>query len=539
MSDNGKHIADAPPVTAPDAEAALMGCLLIDDAARTKILQTIRANDLFDLANRRIFGVVAELHAAGTPVDAVVLYEELSKRKLLEEVGGKNYIAAILGVVPSTNNAEHYARLVKDAAGLRDLADLGDRLAGAARSPRADAASVWKLAMTGITGAMDKATAVTEAEYGAQCTRLSDVVRQQVDWLWPARIPAGKLTLFFGDPGVGKSFVTMYLAARVSVEGAWPDGSGRAPLGTTIILNCEDANDDTNCPRLDAMGADTTKIISLDSIRMPGENGDVIERSFTLADVNHLADVIRRNPDTKLVTIDPVSGYLDGTDGRKNSDIRGLLAPLAKLAEEFHVAVVIVNHMNKSGGGRAIYRAMDSLAFIAAARAAWVFLEDSAEDAQDGRVLFLPAKSNLSKNKGGLAYSITEAGAVLWELGRVDRKADDVLAEAAAAGNERGRPAVEGAKAELWLAELLVDGNEHAVKDVVEQAQAEDIASERTIRRVAKKLGAISHRAVFGGGYVWRLPRPASAPLLATETDMASMNILANKGNIGQQGISA
>src|SRR6266542_294107 len=61
---------------------------------------------------------------------------------------------------------------------------------------------------------------------GPLLRRLSDVVPQPVEWLWPQRFAVGKLSLIFGDPGKGKSFITLDMAARVSTGANWPDGSG-------------------------------------------------------------------------------------------------------------------------------------------------------------------------------------------------------------------------------------------------------------------------------------------------------------------------
>lgn len=71
--------------------------------------------------------------------------------------------------------------------------------------------------------------------------RMSDVEPEQLEWLWPNRIPLGKLTLLAGDPGLGKSFVTMDMAARVSRGAVWPDDSTkRQTVGSVVIFNCED-----------------------------------------------------------------------------------------------------------------------------------------------------------------------------------------------------------------------------------------------------------------------------------------------------------
>src|SRR5208337_2012961 len=74
-------------------------------------------------------------------------------------------------------------------------------------------------------------------------------------WLWPGVIPAGKLTLLVGDPGVGKSLLTLDIAARVTRGRPWPDCSAACAIGEVILLSAEDDPADTIKPRLLAAGA--------------------------------------------------------------------------------------------------------------------------------------------------------------------------------------------------------------------------------------------------------------------------------------------
>jgi hypothetical protein len=98
---------------------------------------------------------------------------------------------------------------------------------------------------------------------------LADVTPKPVRWLWPNRIPLGKLTLVFGDPNLGKSFVTLDIAARLSTGKPWPDlpGVENVPAGT-VLLSAEDDLSDTIRPRLAAAGADLSRVKALEGIRL-------------------------------------------------------------------------------------------------------------------------------------------------------------------------------------------------------------------------------------------------------------------------------
>jgi RecA-family ATPase len=94
-------------------------------------------------------------------------------------------------------------------------------------------------------------------------TTLSGVEPEEVNWLWPGRIPRGKTTLLAGDAGLGKSYLSLDIAARVSTGGTWPDG-GDVAEGDVLIVTAEDGLADTVRPRLDNLGADVSRVHHID-----------------------------------------------------------------------------------------------------------------------------------------------------------------------------------------------------------------------------------------------------------------------------------
>ncbi len=133
----------------------------------------------------------------------------------------------------------------------------------------------------------DLAAALGEALAGANTVRLSDVDPERVRWLWPGRLPLGKLVVLDGDPGVGKSTLALDIAARLSTGRGWPDG-GTCPPGGVLILSAEDGLADTIRPRLDAAGGDPTRVHALTEVRYVGEDGQLRARPPTLSDVDEL-----------------------------------------------------------------------------------------------------------------------------------------------------------------------------------------------------------------------------------------------------------
>jgi hypothetical protein len=158
-------------------------------------------------------------------------------------------------------------------------------------------------------------------------------------------------------------------------------------------------------------------------------------------------------------------------------------------------------HLSKSGGTtKAVYRAMGSLAFAAAARAVWAITKDPA-DAE--RRLFLPAKLNLAREPDGLAYRIVD-DRVVWEYEPVKMHADEAFeAEAASAAGKTNRGA-ERREAAAWLREQLAGGPKPA-SEVIELGE-QDGFTKRTLQRALKEVGGERTKDAFNGPWLWSLP---------------------------------
>ncbi|MGZ0173983.1 MAG: AAA family ATPase [Planctomycetales bacterium] len=163
----------------------------------------------------------------------------------------------------------------------KGIPDTGDA-AGLAEPAETFTTSIEELAMK-PKNILPDSTACTDAE-NPELIRpklkyrcVADVEAVPLIWLWPSKVPSGKLTLFAGDPGLGKSFVTIDMASRVSRGKGWPDGSGNQPAGSVIFLACEDDVADTIRPRLERANANLANIYFVDGVAV-----DDREHGFTL-----------------------------------------------------------------------------------------------------------------------------------------------------------------------------------------------------------------------------------------------------------------
>jgi len=348
-----------------------------------------------------------------------------------------------------------------------------------------------------------KSADATQAPIGAILRRLSDIPAQKLSWLWPGRIPLGKLTLLAGDPGLGKSFVTLDIAARVTRGTNWPDGAVNGQIGSVIVLSAEDDAADTIRPRLEAAGAKLDKIHILQAVRHVKPNGETCLDHFSLqTDIAALQDAAVSVEDVRLIIIDPISAYLGSTDSHVNSKVRGVLAPLAGIAQTLRIAVNLVDHLSKSNRP-ALYRPNGSIAFTAAARAVWFFAKNPDDPLQR---LMLPGKLNLAPEQTGLSYTLKEKESgivgVAWG-GPVTMSADTVLQPEAT--EERS----ERLEATEWLREQLSSGPVSA-NQLRKDANSAGLAW-ITVRRAKDALGITPCKNGFAGGWSWGLQAPEDA----------------------------
>jgi replicative DNA helicase len=135
-------LIDKTPPQANEAEMAVLGAMLIEREAQAKVLDLLDENCFYKPAHQHIFRAIAHLFAEGSAVDMVTVGESLKNQKLLTEIGGSSYLTDLANVLPTAANVEHYARIVKDKAVLRQLIQVSTRIVTAAFSQSGEVADL-------------------------------------------------------------------------------------------------------------------------------------------------------------------------------------------------------------------------------------------------------------------------------------------------------------------------------------------------------------------------------------------------------------
>lgn len=307
----------------------------------------------------------------------------------------------------------------------------------------------------------------------------SNVAEKQVDWLWYPYIPYGKITLIEGDPGEGKSTFMINLAALLTKGETLPDGY-ETPYPITVVYQCnEDDIHDTIKPRLLSADADCKKIAY------------IIDEDKPLSLEDNRIEYAIANTGARLLILDPFQSFLSQNNDLQNAGrMRYVLTKLADIAAKYNCAVVLIGHMNKSKGGKNLYRGMGSIDIAAIARSVLMITRDS--DDESTRYM-LPIKSNLAPIGLPIEFHFDLDTGFEW-IGRCETKINTEATES----NVPNKTAI----AIEMLHSFLRDGPKPC-KQIFDHLDTLGI-SERTAYKVKKEMGIISYRT--DTTWYWELP---------------------------------
>jgi putative DNA primase/helicase len=371
------------------------------------------------------------------------------------------------------------------------------------------------------------------AEFIAQMG--DQITPKKINWLWPDRVPLGKITLYAGNPDNGKSLAAMDLAARITQGLPFPDSKNTIKPSGVMMLLGEDDLEDTAVPRLMAANADLKKIHFPKGMTRPVTSDTSSPEVRLDFDLPAIDTYLEQHPDIRLIIIDPISNYLGDVSMVAEQEVRTILIPLKRIAEQRMISVVIVMHLNKKNELDAISRVGGAMAFIGVARSSWMFIRDAAGEDGESKDSFQMAriKGNLTAaGGGGIAYSVTRRAIMIPGEGEVfepyviwgdktQHSADEAL-EARRGGKQHGAGRPEGTSPQLqeamaWLQENLQEGPVASKKLFKNALDGAGIKAD-TLRRAGKTLGI--HPKQLADGWLWELPVPnATAATVGRDPD--------------------
>lgn len=245
---------------------------------------------------------------------------------------------------------------------------------------------------------LGKSTKQTPAATGIELVRYSTIKPERVRWQWKRKTANGKITSLNGDPGGGKSLISIDIAARVTTGRPWPDQSVNIlPPCDVILLTEEEDKEDTILPRFLAAGGDASRLIHLQM--GDGELAFHIER-----DLVNLEEKIRSSgANVKLVIFDPM---IDFTKAKRNveEEVRPVLVRLKRWAKAMDLAVIGINHLNKKSDAAAIDRVGGAKGWVGTPRFNFIVIKGDDGDIRH----MIPLKVNIGPEGQSLDFYIEE-----------------------------------------------------------------------------------------------------------------------------------
>ena len=306
--------------------------------------------------------------------------------------------------------------------------------------------------------------------------RMSDVELTPVEWLWKPYLPFGKLSVLQGNPGEGKTYFAMHLAAACTNGKLLPNMERMEPFNV-IYQTAEDGLGDTVKPRLIEAGADLDRVLVID-------DSDV---QLTLSDERIEKAIIENN--ARLVIIDPIQAYLGAdVDMNRANEVRPIFMRLGQVAQRTGCAILLIGHLNKAAGMQSLQRGLGSIDIAAAVRSV-MFIGKLKHD-PTMRIL-THEKSSLAPPGVSLAFSLGDEGGFRW-VGEYDITADEMLS-----GIEPQRE-TKTQQAKDLICTLLAGGKQVLSEDIDKAALERGIPG-RTVRDAKRELGdALKSKIVEG-----------------------------------------
>ena len=306
--------------------------------------------------------------------------------------------------------------------------------------------------------------------------RMSDVELTPVEWLWKPYLPFGKLSVLQGNPGEGKTYFAMHLAAACTNGKLLPNMERMEPFNV-IYQTAEDGLGDTVKPRLIEAGADLDRVLVIDDR----------EVQLTLSDERIEKAIIENN--ARLVIIDPIQAYLGAdVDMNRANEVRPIFMRLGQVAQRTGCAILLIGHLNKAAGMQSLQRGLGSIDIAAAVRSV-MFIGKLKHD-PTMRIL-THEKSSLAPPGASLAFFLGDEGGFRW-VGEYDITADEMLS-----GIEPQRETKTQQAKDLIC--TLLAGGKQALSEDIDKAALERGIPGRTVRDAKRELGdALKSKIVEG-----------------------------------------
>ena len=350
-----------------EAEQSVLGGILLEPEALSRILEVLQEDDFYREGHRKIFSAMVALYQKGTPVDLITLTESLLTRQNLEGIGGASYLTSLADAIPSAVNIEVYARIVREKAILRRLITITTEIAGKCYQFSGEVEDILDQAEKSIFE-------ITAAKITPHIYPLSEVIKdsfQTIEALYERKerisgVPTGftkldqmtsgfqpsDLIIIAGRPSMGKTAFALDIARNAATLAEIPAVIFSLEMSRqqlAIRMLCSEARVDSYKLRSGFIGErDWPRLTNAAGILSEAPIYIDDSPALTVLQMRAKARRLKSEKGLGLVVVD----YLQLMSGRGGSDrreqeISEISRSLKALAKELNLPVVALSQLNR------------------------------------------------------------------------------------------------------------------------------------------------------------------------------------------------
>src|SRR5690349_11190456 len=353
-----------------DAERSVLGAILLDNHSLNAAIETLRPEDFFLNQHRRVFSHMVSLGESQQAIDLVTLTDGLHNRGELEASGGAPYLASLADGMPRVSNIEHYARIVKEKAILRNLIHTTHDIQQRAFEGEDGADAI-------LDGAESQIFAIAEDRIRAGLIPVKDIVRDNFERLEKifkegksiTGIPTGyteldkltsglqpsELLILAARPSQGKTALALNLMENIAIRGGHPVAVFSLEMSKESLLQRLVAS----VAQIDAHKFRTGHLTREDWRRMTEALGTISSAplwiddagSTSVLEIGAKARRLKRDKGLSLLVVDYLQ--LITARGRFNSrqeEVASMSRGLKGLAKDLQIPVLVLSQLTRAPG---------------------------------------------------------------------------------------------------------------------------------------------------------------------------------------------
>jgi replicative DNA helicase len=349
-----------------EAEMCLLASMMLDKEMVGQVVQIVDRDAFYQADHQIIYDVLVKLYEQNRPIDALILREELIKRGLFEEVGGREYLAAILGSVPSAAHGAHYAGIVREKGMLRQLISASNEILRDAYAPHEQADLV-------LDKAEKRIFEIAEKKVGGAMTPMEDVLHEVFEMIENRGqrgletgffelddmlngLQNGEMIIVAARPSMGKTAIAMNMIEHISAD-------NRLPAAVfSLEMSKQQLAQRMLCSRgqIDAHKLRKGLLQSHEYAHLANVVGELAKApiwvddspGLTILDLRAKARRLKLQHDIKCVMIDYMQLMDNPGPESRQQQISEISRGIKAVARELNVPVICLSQLNRASEGR-------------------------------------------------------------------------------------------------------------------------------------------------------------------------------------------